>query len=195
MPARSSKRGRARASARTTAWHATGSRRAMYWRRTKGTLMNLADCSERIGDLVASWRYWQLSIELLQGDDRLDFAKERVASLERRLPLLTVQIVGDLPEATSVTHNGAAIDPRELGKAVPVNPGQHTLESSAPNRVPWARRPSISVKATRKSSRSRSAPSCRASKRRRLRRRSPQSGCRSRLPMKQRPCSSPAASS
>src|SRR5687768_12828264 len=63
-----------------------------------GTLMNWATCEERKGRIATAWQRWREALaELPADDDRLPFARERVAALEPRLPYLTITLPADAP--------------------------------------------------------------------------------------------------
>jgi len=100
-----------------------------------GTLFNLADCKEALGDLAAAWVHLREAEEDLASrhyDDRIEFARKRLAEIEQRLPRLRVRLALNAPADTRVLRNGALLPPGSLGSALPVNPGEHVLEISAP---------------------------------------------------------------
>jgi hypothetical protein len=102
-----------------------------------GTLLNLADCYERAGQLASAWARFHEAIALAQRlgrPDREKTAKERADKLEPRLIRLT--IVSQDKDA-EVKLDGNLLDPAVLGTAVPVDPGKHAIEASAKGKKPF----------------------------------------------------------
>jgi hypothetical protein len=96
-----------------------------------GTLLNLADCYERAGQLASAWARFHEAIALAQHLGRADrekTARERADKLEPRLIKLTIVS----PEKNvEVKLDGNVLDAAALGTAVPVDPGKHTIEATA----------------------------------------------------------------
>lgn len=100
-----------------------------------GTLFNLADCEERIGKLASAWQHFQqVSQQLPAGDERVGVAKEHVATLEKRLPKLTIRLGSGAPDGTKVVRDGVELGAASLGSALPVDPGAHSVVVRAPGR-------------------------------------------------------------
>jgi hypothetical protein len=96
-----------------------------------GTLLNLADCYERNGQLASAWARFHEAIALAQHLGRADrekTARERADKLEPRLIKLT--IVSQDKDA-DVKLDGNVLDAAALGTPVPVDPGKHTIDASA----------------------------------------------------------------
>ncbi len=103
-----------------------------------GTLLNLADCYERAGQLASAWARFHEAIALAQRlgrPDREKTAKERADKLEPRLIKLT--ITGREP-GIEVKLDGNVLDPTVLGTPVPVDPGKHTIDVSAKGKKSFA---------------------------------------------------------
>lgn len=97
-----------------------------------GTLLNLAACEERLGQVASAWQHFTLlAPQLPANDDRRAYVLERVASLERRVPHLAVTMV-DAPAGTTVTLDGAVLEPAALGQSRPANPGEHHVVVMTP---------------------------------------------------------------
>lgn len=104
--------------------------------RTLGTLMNLADCREQIGQIASAWADWSEAVELAtkQQDARADFAKSRRDALAPRLPKLKVEI--DKPVAGLDVYRGdTKLEPGAYNLALPVDPGNQVLEVRRGSRV------------------------------------------------------------
>lgn len=104
-----------------------------------GTLLNLADCYEKNGQTASAWARFVEARTLAQRAgqaERADFAKQHAEALEPKLSRLTVA-VGHAPAGIQVTRDGAAIDAGVFGVAVPVDPGDHVVEVTAPGKIAW----------------------------------------------------------
>lgn len=109
-----------------------------------GTLLNLADCTERLGKLASAWQLFQQATEhLASSDARLAPAKLRTAALEARLSRLTVVLAPNAPEGTQVRRDATELGRGGLSTALPVDPGDHEIVVIAPGRE--ERRYSVSV--------------------------------------------------
>jgi hypothetical protein len=92
------------------------------------TLLNLAQCEQHEGKLVAATKHWKEGIALLPaGDERVAVSKERAAALAPRLPHLTVKLSGPAPAGARVEVDGVNVPVAELGAGVPIDPGHHTV--------------------------------------------------------------------
>jgi hypothetical protein len=91
-----------------------------------GTLLNLAVCTERLGDLVGALDHLEKAIVLLPPEDtRFPVAKERHAALERRIPHVTLHPEAGAPENMRVKVDG--VDGASLGTPMRLNPGEHVI--------------------------------------------------------------------
>jgi hypothetical protein len=121
-----------------------------------GTLLNLADCYERAGQLASAWARFHEAIALAQRlgrPDREKTARERADKLEPRLIKLTIVS----PEKNvDVKLDGNVLDAAALGTAVPVDPGKHAIEATAKGKKAFtttvdvsdrARSPSVEIPA------------------------------------------------
>jgi hypothetical protein len=93
-----------------------------------GALLNFADCEERRGHLVAARTYWMRAIDKMTPDDeRIVFAKKRLAACEAMTPHLKVTLGEHAPPDATVECDGARIPPAEVGAAKTLDPGTHTV--------------------------------------------------------------------
>lgn len=102
-----------------------------------GTLLNLADCYEKAGQLASAWARFHEAIALAQRlgrPDREKTAKDRAEKLEPRMIRLTIV---SLEKDAEVKLDGSVLDPAVLGTAVPVDPGKHAIEASAKGKKPF----------------------------------------------------------
>jgi hypothetical protein len=121
-----------------------------------GTLLNLADCYEKAGQLASAWARFHEAIALAQRLGRADrekTAKERAEKLEPRLIKLTITT---LEKDVEVKLDGNVLDGAALGTPVPVDPGKHAIEAAAKGKKSFtttvdvsdrARSPSVEIPA------------------------------------------------
>jgi hypothetical protein len=105
-----------------------------------GTLLNLADCYEKNGQIASAWARFREAETLARRQNRLDraqTAKERAELLEPKLPKLTIELAGQSGDV-EVKRDGIVVDPGAFGSSVPVDPGKHTIEASAKGKKPWS---------------------------------------------------------
>jgi hypothetical protein len=101
-----------------------------------GTLLNLALCEERMGKLVSARKHLEeLVPQLPARDDRLPFAKDRLAAIDKRVGRLTLTLAPGAPPETEVKdeRDGTTLP---FGAEVPLDPGDYDLSITAPGRPP-----------------------------------------------------------
>jgi len=100
-----------------------------------GTLLNIADCSERRGLLAAAWQAFSQAAEQLPKEDRRrQVAEGRAAALAPRLPRLSVTLAPGAPAGTKVLRDDVELGSGSLGTALPLDPGEHAVVVKAPGR-------------------------------------------------------------
>jgi hypothetical protein len=102
-----------------------------------GTLLALALCHEGEGRLASAWGEFAEVAARSRRDgrpDREDLAKKRKAALESRLPMLTVSVAsgGEKIERLQIKRDGIELGSGSWAAPVPVDPGHHHVEASAP---------------------------------------------------------------
>jgi pyruvate/2-oxoglutarate dehydrogenase complex dihydrolipoamide acyltransferase (E2) component len=105
-----------------------------------GTLLNLALCHDKQGKTASAWAELNeaASIAAEQGrPDRERFAKDHAARLEAHLSRLLLTVAEPVA-GLRVVLDGAELSAATLGTPLPVDPGEHRLEASAPDRKPWS---------------------------------------------------------
>jgi hypothetical protein len=103
-----------------------------------GTILNLAACHEREGLTASAMAEFREARALAERDhrgDRVAYADEHLRSIERRLSrlLIVVPPSADLHDLT-ITRDGVAIGRAAWGERIPVNPGAHVIEATAPHK-------------------------------------------------------------
>lgn len=104
--------------------------------------LNLADCYERQGRTASAWDEFQRAAQ--QADargnaDRAAYARKRAKELEPKLSKLSLSV----PPASQLTglavrRDGTALPSEKFGQPIPIDPGSHTVEASAPGYQPWS---------------------------------------------------------
>ena len=108
-----------------------------------GTALFLGDCYEKINRSASAWAMFREAAGMAKAagqSDREQIARSRAALLETKVPkmMLVTDAVAKIPGLT-ISRDGTTI-PVELGSAeVPVDPGTHVIELSAPNKKTWSK--------------------------------------------------------
>jgi hypothetical protein len=103
-----------------------------------GTVLNLALCYERSGKLALAYATYNdaLSLAIVEHrPERETFARERIAALTPRLPHLRVRV--SAADGARVSLDGSDLPPSGWGLPVPVDPGRHTIDATAPGCEPF----------------------------------------------------------
>jgi hypothetical protein len=99
-----------------------------------GTLLNVASCEEKQGKLATSFAHFSEAADGLPKDDfRVAYAREQIAKLEPRLPMLTVTLA-DGSAGAHVLRDDVELRSGSFGVALPVDPGTHVLVVRADGR-------------------------------------------------------------
>jgi hypothetical protein len=104
-----------------------------------GTSFNLADCYEHSGRIASAWaRFLDVAAATKAAGqaDRERVARARADALAPKLARMTLEVDAKAP-GVSVIRDGIAVGAAAWRVAVPVDPGPHVIEASAPGRVAW----------------------------------------------------------
>jgi hypothetical protein len=106
-----------------------------------GTLLNLALCHEQQGLTATAWSELTEALSLAKRDhreQRVALAEAHIAALEPKLSrlVITVPESADEPEL-EVKRDGSVIGRAAWGSSMPVDPGEHVIEATAPGKVAW----------------------------------------------------------
>jgi hypothetical protein len=96
--------------------------------------LNLSDCEQRLGDLVAAQAHAAQGADLARqqkSDELARVADEQLAAIEQRLPRLTVKLVDGAPDC-AISRDGVVLPAPALGTAVAVNAGAHVIVVDCP---------------------------------------------------------------
>ena len=104
-----------------------------------GTVLNLADCYEKNGQLASAWARFVEARTLAQRasqPERATFAGDHAKALEPRLSTLSVTVTAP-PPGLKVTQDGVAVDAGAFGVAVAIDGGKYDVSASAPGMRTW----------------------------------------------------------
>jgi hypothetical protein len=108
-----------------------------------GTLARLATCHEKQGKTATAWSEFAellTSAQRAGQADRERFARQRVTVLEPHLSRLTVIVPADVATTAGlvVQRDAIAVGVAAWGVGIPVDPGDHVVEATAPGKQPWS---------------------------------------------------------
>jgi hypothetical protein len=115
-----------------------------------GTLINLAECYEHTGQSASAWAAWKEAAGRANAAGKASAEKSalaRATALEPSLAKLTVTVDpgSDVP-GLEVKRDGVPVGRGELGTALPVDPGTHLVEATAPKKQPWSTKIDVAAK-------------------------------------------------
>jgi hypothetical protein len=112
-----------------------------------GTLLNLATCYERNGQLASAWVTYKEAATAAQNSDqaeRAQLARRKAAELEPKLPLLTIVVPASSDRADlQIRRDGEAVGRAAWGVPIPVDPGAHSIDATATGRKAWRGQASV----------------------------------------------------
>jgi hypothetical protein len=105
-----------------------------------GTLARLAECEEKLGQMVPARAHWQQATNLAQAqrDDRLSHVQAELARVDKRVPKVTVSLTGPVPSGLSLTIDGVDAGAASLDLPLPVEAGRHAIVVSANGKKPYS---------------------------------------------------------
>ena len=101
------------------------------------TLINLADCEEKLGRFTDAMGHWVDARARAQAEGQRPIEEEataRVTALEPRLARLTIVLSHAAPPDAVVERDGVALGAPSLGIPLPVDPGAHAIVVKAKGR-------------------------------------------------------------
>lgn len=106
-----------------------------------GTALNLANCYDKQGKSASAWGMYReaISLSVTSGQAvREQYARDRAAELEPKLIKVVVTVGSDEP-GLEVRRDGTLMTRAQWGTPIPIDPGTHTLEASAPQKKKWTK--------------------------------------------------------
>jgi hypothetical protein len=110
-----------------------------------GTQFNLAACYEKLGRLASAWFTYQeaaVASAAIGREGWAQKAKDKAAALDPRVPKLTILAIAPIP-GFEVHRDGAPVASGALGVALPLDPGEHVVDATAPKKNKWQQKITI----------------------------------------------------
>jgi hypothetical protein len=121
------------------------------------TLINLAGCREKNGQLATAWGLFLEAERKTRGGDTPtthqlhDVAADRARKLEPRVSKLTVNVPQtNGVDGLEVTRNGERIDAEMWNRALPIDGGKYTVSAKAPGSSTWTTEVTVAAEADTK---------------------------------------------
>lgn len=106
-----------------------------------GTLLNLAVCHEKDGKIASAWAEYKEAAALSEAvgkKDRAELARKRADELEKQLARLVLEVAAPA-EGMVIRLNGKELSAAAAaGTGMPVDPGEYTVEATAPGKATWS---------------------------------------------------------
>jgi hypothetical protein len=121
-----------------------------------GTLLALALCHEGEGRLATAWGEYAEIVARSRRErrpDREDLAHQHLTALESRLPVLTISVASGAEKIPSleIKRDGVEVGSGSWATPIPVDPGHHHIEVSAPGYKPFVTIVNVGTDADRQS--------------------------------------------
>ncbi len=115
-----------------------------------GTLINLGECYEHTGQTASAWAAWKDAAARANAAGKVDVEKRalaRAAALEPNLAKLAISVdaASDVP-GLEVKRDGVKVGHAEFGVPIPVDPGTHVIDATAPNKQPFSGKVDVAAK-------------------------------------------------
>jgi hypothetical protein len=107
--------------------------------RALGTIVALATCHEKEGKTASAWGEYAEGVAEAKKQGKADaekYCRDRMSALEKGLSHLTVS--GTKTDKMEIKIDGVTMPPEALGSALPADPGERTIEVTAPGYKPWS---------------------------------------------------------
>jgi hypothetical protein len=119
-----------------------------------GTLLALALCHEGEGRLASAWGEFAEAGARSRREgrsDREELARQRMSALESRLPMLTITVASGAEKIDhlEIKRDGIVVGSGSWATAVPVDPGHHHVEASAPGYKTFSQTVTLATDAAR----------------------------------------------
>jgi hypothetical protein len=120
----------------------------------EGTLMNLAICHDKEGKTASAWTEFNDARTQARAAGHTDiekFASEHVARLTPTLSYLRIAVSREArAPGLTIKLDDLGIDEVAWDTDVPIDPGPHTVQASAPQRLPWETQENVGAAGDRK---------------------------------------------
>jgi hypothetical protein len=110
--------------------------------RGLGTLLNLASCHESAGKPASAWAEFSEAVSRAKRDndsERAQLAEDHMKALEPKLAHVSIAVApGASVPGLVVKFDSRELSSAALGVQIPVDPGAHLVEASAPGKQPYS---------------------------------------------------------
>lgn len=106
---------------------------------TPGTLLNLANCYEKVGRTASAWATYREAESLAAATSRPDLgatARKHAEALVLKLARITISAPSG--KDVDIKRDGVPVGAAERGVPIPADPGRHVIDASAPGRKPFS---------------------------------------------------------
>lgn len=107
-----------------------------------GTMLYLAECYEKTNRTASSWAMFREAASLAENSgqtERMKTAQARAARLEPHLAWLTIEVAKDaVVPGLQIRRNNVYVSSDLSGTPTPVDPGDVTVDASAPGHLPFS---------------------------------------------------------
>ena len=107
-----------------------------------GTFLSLAACHEKEGRNATAWtEFTDARQQATRQNDaaRAEYARVHADALEKLLHRVVIEVLAR-PEGIEVKLDGQVLGSAAWGTAIPLDPGEHVIDVTAPGRKAWQRR-------------------------------------------------------
>lgn len=118
-----------------------------------GTLLNLAVCHEKEGKTASAWAEYKEAATLSEAagkKDRAELARARAAELEKQLSRLVLEVEAPAKGMVILLNGKELSAAAATGTPMPVDPGDHTVEATAPGKKTWSAKVALEAGASSK---------------------------------------------
>ncbi len=106
-----------------------------------GTLLNLADCTERQGKLATAWSQFREAADMASAANNSEaeqIARGRAEQLARQVSNIVIDVnKAHVVAGFQLTRDGKFVGEPEWRVPIPVDEGRYTIRASAPGHEPW----------------------------------------------------------
>lgn len=113
-------------------------RRVAQVRQTAGVRYHIALCEEHLGQIasaLADYTAAETQARVENAQDVLRLVGKELIAASLRAPRVTIRVTPDLPDL-QIALDGAPLARERVGVPVPVDPGEHRIEATAPKHTP-----------------------------------------------------------
>ena len=111
-----------------------------------GTMLYLGECYKQSGRIASAWAQFTEAAQVAhgKGDAREQVARDRAAELQPKLPRLRLEPPSGIA-GLMIRRDGVEVGQTLWGTSMPVDPGVHLIELSAPKKKPQSVEVSVAI--------------------------------------------------